>query len=54
MSFRLVPLIKGTAPLIVLQRPVLLIGRHSSVMSASSRRRFRAGIVAWQWLMIAC
>src|SRR5271155_4154188 len=28
MSFRLVPLIKGTAPPIVLQRPVLLIGRH--------------------------
>jgi hypothetical protein len=28
MSFRLIPLIKGTAPLIVLQRPVLLIGRH--------------------------
>ena len=28
MSFRLIPLIRGTAPLIVLQRPVLLIGRH--------------------------
>lgn len=28
MSFRLIPLIKGTAPLINLQRPVLLIGRH--------------------------
>ena len=28
MSFRLSPLIRGTAPLIVLQRPVLLIGRH--------------------------
>jgi pSer/pThr/pTyr-binding forkhead associated (FHA) protein len=28
MSFRLIPLIKGSAPLIVLQRPVLLIGRH--------------------------
>ena len=28
MSFRLVPLVKGTAPLIALYRPVLLIGRH--------------------------
>ena len=28
MSFRLIPLIRGTAPLIVLHRPVLLIGRH--------------------------
>ena len=28
MSFRLIPLIRGTAPLIALQRPVLLIGRH--------------------------
>ncbi len=28
MSFRLVPLIKGTAPIITIQRPVLLIGRH--------------------------
>jgi pSer/pThr/pTyr-binding forkhead associated (FHA) protein len=28
MSFRLSPLIRGTAPVIVLQRPVLLIGRH--------------------------
>lgn len=28
MSFRLIPLIRGSAPTIVLQRPVLLIGRH--------------------------
>jgi pSer/pThr/pTyr-binding forkhead associated (FHA) protein len=28
MSFRLVPLIKRTAPSIALQRPILLIGRH--------------------------
>src|SRR5271167_2497185 len=28
MSFRLTPLIRGTAPTIALQRPVLLIGRH--------------------------
>ena len=28
MSFRLAPLIKGTAPIISLHRPVLLIGRH--------------------------
>jgi predicted component of type VI protein secretion system len=28
MSFRLSPLTRGTAPVIVLQRPVLLIGRH--------------------------
>jgi hypothetical protein len=28
MSFRLVPLIKKTAPIIELQRPILLIGRH--------------------------
>jgi pSer/pThr/pTyr-binding forkhead associated (FHA) protein len=28
MSFRLVPLISGTAPQIALHRPVLLIGRH--------------------------
>ncbi len=28
MSLRLVPVIKGSAPLILLQRPVLLIGRH--------------------------
>src|ERR1700723_1306364 len=28
MSFRLSPLMRGTAPVIVLQRPVLLIGRH--------------------------
>jgi pSer/pThr/pTyr-binding forkhead associated (FHA) protein len=28
MSFRLVPLTKGTAPIITIQRPVLLIGRH--------------------------
>ncbi len=28
MSFRLVPLIKGTAPIIAIHRPVLLIGRH--------------------------
>jgi pSer/pThr/pTyr-binding forkhead associated (FHA) protein len=28
MSFRLVPLSKGTAPIIALHRPVLLIGRH--------------------------
>ena len=28
MSFRLIPLIRGSAPSIVLQRPVLLIGRH--------------------------
>ncbi len=28
MSFRLVPLIKEAAPVIPLQRPVLLIGRH--------------------------
>jgi pSer/pThr/pTyr-binding forkhead associated (FHA) protein len=29
MSFRLIPLLKGTAPIINLQRPVLLVGRHS-------------------------
>ncbi len=28
MSFRLTPLIKGTAPIIALHRPVLLVGRH--------------------------
>jgi pSer/pThr/pTyr-binding forkhead associated (FHA) protein len=28
MSFRIVPLKKGTAPVIALYRPVLLIGRH--------------------------
>jgi pSer/pThr/pTyr-binding forkhead associated (FHA) protein len=28
MSFRIVPLVKGTAPLVDLFRPVLLIGRH--------------------------
>jgi pSer/pThr/pTyr-binding forkhead associated (FHA) protein len=28
MSFRLTPLIKGTAPVIALHRPVLLVGRH--------------------------
>jgi pSer/pThr/pTyr-binding forkhead associated (FHA) protein len=28
MSFRLIPLIRGSAPSIVLQRPVLLVGRH--------------------------
>jgi pSer/pThr/pTyr-binding forkhead associated (FHA) protein len=28
MSFRIVPLVKGTGPLITLYRPVLLIGRH--------------------------
>ena len=28
MSFRLAPLIKGTAPIIMLQRPVLMVGRH--------------------------
>jgi predicted component of type VI protein secretion system len=28
MSFRIVPLVKGSAPLIALYRPVLLIGRH--------------------------
>jgi len=28
MSFQLVPLIRGTAPIIALHRPVLLIGRH--------------------------
>ena len=28
MSFRLVPLVQGTAPPIALHRPVLLIGRH--------------------------
>ena len=28
MSFRLVPLIPGTAPQVALHRPVLLIGRH--------------------------
>jgi pSer/pThr/pTyr-binding forkhead associated (FHA) protein len=28
MSFRIVPLVKGTAPEIALYRPVLLIGRH--------------------------
>jgi hypothetical protein len=28
MSFQLVPLNEGTAPLITLQRPVVLIGRH--------------------------
>jgi len=28
MSFRLTPLISGTAPIIALQRPVLLVGRH--------------------------
>jgi pSer/pThr/pTyr-binding forkhead associated (FHA) protein len=28
MSFRLVPLSKGTAPVIAVHRPVLLIGRH--------------------------
>jgi predicted component of type VI protein secretion system len=28
MSFQLVPLIKGTAPIIALHRPVILIGRH--------------------------
>jgi pSer/pThr/pTyr-binding forkhead associated (FHA) protein len=28
MSFRLVPLIKKSAPIIELQRPILLIGRH--------------------------
>jgi predicted component of type VI protein secretion system len=28
MSFRLAPLIKGTAPIITLHRPVLMIGRH--------------------------
>lgn len=29
MSFRLIPLLKGTAPIINLHRPVLLVGRHS-------------------------
>ncbi len=28
MSFRLIPLLKGTAPIITLHRPVLLVGRH--------------------------
>jgi pSer/pThr/pTyr-binding forkhead associated (FHA) protein len=28
MSFRLTPLIKGTAPIVTLHRPVLLVGRH--------------------------
>jgi pSer/pThr/pTyr-binding forkhead associated (FHA) protein len=28
MSFRIVPLVKGSAPSIALYRPVLLIGRH--------------------------
>jgi pSer/pThr/pTyr-binding forkhead associated (FHA) protein len=28
MSFQLVPLIKGTGPIIALHRPVVLIGRH--------------------------
>jgi predicted component of type VI protein secretion system len=28
MSFRIVPLVKGSGPLIALYRPVLLIGRH--------------------------
>src|SRR6516165_8942018 len=28
MSFRLSPLIKGTAPVIAVHRPVLLVGRH--------------------------
>ena len=28
MSFQLVPLIRGTGPIIALHRPVLLIGRH--------------------------
>ena len=28
MSFRIVPLVKGSAPVIALYRPVLLIGRH--------------------------
>ncbi len=28
MSFRLTPLIKGTAPIITIHRPVLMIGRH--------------------------
>ncbi len=28
MSFRIVPLVKGSAPAIALYRPVLLIGRH--------------------------
>ncbi len=28
MSFQLVPLSQGTAPIITLQRPVVLIGRH--------------------------
>src|SRR5277367_1512293 len=28
MSFRIVPLVKGSAPPIALYRPVLLIGRH--------------------------
>jgi predicted component of type VI protein secretion system len=29
MSFQLVPLTQGTAPIIPLQRPVILIGRHN-------------------------
>lgn len=29
MSFRLIPLLKGTAPIINLHRPVLLVGRHA-------------------------
>jgi len=28
MSFRLAPLIKGSAPIITLHRPVLMVGRH--------------------------
>ncbi len=29
MSFQLVPVIQGTAPIIALQRPIVLIGRHT-------------------------
>ena len=43
MSFQLVPLKPGTAPVIVLQRPVVLIGRHlecdARIESAKVSRR---------------
>jgi pSer/pThr/pTyr-binding forkhead associated (FHA) protein len=56
MSFRIVPLIQGTAPSIALIRPVILIGRHPDcdvrIESAKVSRRHCCVAMAYDRLLI--
>ncbi len=56
MSFRIVPLIKGSAPVIVLERPVILVGRHLEcdvqISSSKISRRHCCLAIAYDRVLI--